>query len=408
MRICFIIGSADISGGTLVIFQHALHLREHGHLVTIVPILEPLDPRHLNWHPATRILDFKSFAELDDVVFDLVVSTWWQTAYQLSRVRGHQYVYFVQSIETWFVPPQEVALRDLIHATYLLPLPIITEANWIREYLEDNFGHSAFVVPNGVNKDIFQSRGRSISRCTDGRLRILAEGSLEAGMKNVPRTIELMRRSNADEIWLLTPSRVSSYPGVDRVFSRVPLAQTAEIYRSCDAIVKLSYVEGMFGPPLEMFCCGGTAIVYDVTGHDEYIRHDENAIVVKTDDERQVVAAINRIKDNSEELARLKSGAIRTAAQWPDWPEASSSFAKVVEQIVSLPAVDKQTLNCQIEEHTSHYRRTQVGSQPYGWMKRARAGAIRLIAKLPFGERVQIMWLAHVKARLRPRGGRRR
>ena len=53
------------------------------------------------------------------------------------------------------------------------------------------------------------------------------------------------------------------------------------IYRSCDVIVKLSYVEGMFGPPLEMFHCGGTSIVYDVTGHDEYIVHGKNGLVAK-------------------------------------------------------------------------------------------------------------------------------
>lgn len=43
----------------------------------------------------------------------------------------------------------------------------------------------------------------------------------------------------------------------------------------------------MFGPPLEMFHCGGTSIVYDVTGHDEYIVHDKNGLVAKTDDDEK-------------------------------------------------------------------------------------------------------------------------
>jgi len=91
--------------------------------------------------------------------------------------------------------------------------------------------------------------------------------------KNVEKTIELCLQSDADEIWLLTSTEISEYPGVDKCFSRVAIEKTPEIYRSCDVLVKLSYVEGMFGPPLEMFHCGGTAIVYDVTGHDEYIKH---------------------------------------------------------------------------------------------------------------------------------------
>jgi glycosyltransferase involved in cell wall biosynthesis len=106
------------------------------------------------------------------------------------------------------------------------------------------------------------------------------EGPLGVSYKNVEKTIELCRQAEVDEIWLLTSSEVTDYPGVNRCFSRVPITETAAIYRSCDLLVKLSYVEGMFGPPLEMFHCGGTALVYDVTGHDEYIRHQQNSIVV--------------------------------------------------------------------------------------------------------------------------------
>ena len=83
----------------------------------------------------------------------------------------------------------------------------------------------------------------------------------------------------------MTASAVEAVAGVDRVFSRVPILETPRVYRSCDVLVKLSYIEGMFGPPLEMFHCGGTAIVYRVTGHEQYIRHDDNSLVVTPDDE---------------------------------------------------------------------------------------------------------------------------
>ena len=86
------------------------------------------------------------------------------------------------------------------------------------------------------------------------------------------------------------------FPGVNKCFSRIPIHKTAEIYRSCDVLVKLSYVEGMFGPPLEMFHCGGTAIVYDVTGHEEYIEDGKNAIVVKKDNEEEVVSWLKKLK----------------------------------------------------------------------------------------------------------------
>ena len=66
----------------------------------------------------------------------------------------------------------------------------------------------------------------------------------------------------------------------DRVFERVAVESTPVIYRSCDVLVKLSQVEGMYGPPLEMFHCGGTVVTYDVTGHEEYVEHGVNGLVV--------------------------------------------------------------------------------------------------------------------------------
>ena len=106
----------------------------------------------------------------------------------------------------------------------------------------------------------------------------------------------------------------------------MPPADCAKIYRSCDVIVKLSYVEGMFGPPLEMFHCGGTTIVYDVTGHDEYIEHEKNGLVVKTDDDDKVVEYINKLKDNPRYLNKLKKEALVTAKNWISWEESSLRF----------------------------------------------------------------------------------
>ncbi len=150
----------------------------------------------------------------------------------------------------------------------------------------------------------------------------------------MPASVDLCRQAGVDEVWLLTSSDIDSFPGVDRVFSRVPIDDTPAIYRSCDVLVKLSYVEGMFGPPLEIFHCGGTAIVYEVTGHDEYIVHGRNSYVAARDDEQQVVEYLSRLKEDASELQRLKNGALETAAAWPDWGESSEQFGAAMKRIL--------------------------------------------------------------------------
>jgi hypothetical protein len=327
-KVAFLLGSVHVGGGTYVVFQHALYLVRAGFEVTVVTEDE-VTPAALAWHPeAQRELSFKTFSQVQSTSFDLAVATWWKTVFSLHRVEARSYVYFVQSIESRFYTESDLAARKFVESTYCLGLPVITEARWIQEYLQREFGARVALAPNGIRKDLYTEQGAAISPRERGKLRVLVEGPLGVFFKNTERTIELCSQSKADEIWFLTSSPgCVEYPWVDRIFSCVPITETPAIYRSCDLIVKLSYVEGMFGPPLEMFHCGGTAIVYDVTGHDEYVVNGRNAIVIPRDNEEQVIQTINRLRDDTAGLESLKDGARTTSATWPDWTAASKVFA---------------------------------------------------------------------------------
>ncbi len=333
MHCAFLLGSPHISGGTYVIFEHAVRMQRAGVQIHIITE-EKVEPEHVAWHKDAKELHFITYTQAKDYKFDIVLATWWRTVYELYRVEADRYAYFVQSIETRFYPESEKNLRRLVETTYLLGLPVVTEATWIQEYLRD-YGQIAYLVKNGLRKDLYQKEGKVCAPREVGKLRILVEGPLGVFFKNTEKAIALAKRSNADEVWLLTSSAIQSYAGVDRLFSRVPMAETSSIYRSCDVLLKLSYVEGMFGPPLEIFGCGGTAIVYNVTGHDEYIRSGENALVLNRDDEVGVVAAINQLKRDADLLQSLKNEALKTAEKWPDWNTQAGNFQSALTTILT-------------------------------------------------------------------------
>ncbi|MEB3197414.1 MAG: glycosyltransferase [Candidatus Sericytochromatia bacterium] len=345
MRIAFFIGSIDISGGTYVILQHALAAVAEGHSVTLVALL-PYTPAMRDWHPALRQLPLFPLAALAETQFDLAIATWWKTALELHRIPAKRYAYFVQSIESRFYPPEERPLRRLVEATYDWGLPGITEASWIQAHLARQHNQPLALAPNGVRKDLYRPEGPSAApRLPPGRLRVLVEGPFGVPFKNVGRTLALMRQARVAETWLLTASDLPAFPGVARLFSRVPIAAVAPIYRACDVLVKLSLVEGMFGPPLEMFHCGGTAVVYQVTGHEEYIVPEHNALVLPCHDEAGVVAAVRRLQEDPALLGRLQQGALETAARWPDWPEASQTFWQgLFSRLAHQPSPDRAAL----------------------------------------------------------------
>ncbi len=351
MKIVFLLCSPDISGGTHVILQHGGGLRRLGHEVTITTAL-PVDPARYSWHREGPGLRWRTLAEISGEDFDMAIATWWESPYLLAQVRATHVAYFVQSIESKFFAPDDPRNLDTrdhsLGATrcdngYFFAIPVITEATWIKEYLAAEYNHHPYLVRNGIDKDLYRGDAVIAPRQA-GRLRVLVEGPVDVFHKNVPRTIELCRQAGVAEIWLLTSSELKEYPGVDRVFSRLPLHETPPVYRSCDVLVKLSSVEGMFGPPLEMFHCGGTAIVYAVTGHDEYLCHGENGLVIKKDDEQGVIESLHRLRDEPRLLEQLCRGALATAATWPDWTTSTAGFAAALENIVSGHPISRNYL----------------------------------------------------------------
>ncbi|RAS54432.1 glycosyltransferase involved in cell wall biosynthesis [Vibrio diazotrophicus] len=352
-KICFLVGSMDISGGTYVIVQHASYLKEQGYDI-VMAVQSPFNEDTLKWHDKASLLNCLAFDEAKSLEFDLVVATWWKTAIHLHEFTAQHYGYFVQSIESKFYSKGQDLLVNYVDSTYKLPVNMVTEASWIKQHLEQKFGQHAALVKNGIRKDIYHASNE------DDRtgFRVLVEGHFGVPFKNTALAVKLAKEANVEDIWVLTGSPIKWLPGVSKVYSQIPMSETAEIYRKCDVILKLSTVEGMFGPPLEMFHCGGTAIVFDVSGHDEYIVDDYNACVVKNKSIDDVRRLILELKANPDKLNRLKQGALTTASNWPDWDIASQHFTNWVERVLEQPVnnsvqSDIKSLN---ERHDKDFR----------------------------------------------------
>jgi glycosyltransferase involved in cell wall biosynthesis len=163
---------------------------------------------------------------------------------------------------------------------------------------------------------------------------VLVEGPLGVWFKSVIPSLRLSR-SRAQETWLLTSSNVGRVWGVDRVFSRLDSSAAASVYRSCDVLLKLSTIEGLPLPPLEMFHCGGTVVAFDVSGVGDYAVHGGNALLADRDDYEGVGAHLDELVADTGLVARLKEGAAKTAAAWPSEREAGLRFLSELESIVA-------------------------------------------------------------------------
>jgi len=336
-RVVFLVGSTGISGGTNLILQNALGLANSGCAVTIAAMNVADGP---SWHPALDRLTVTTLDRAAGESYDAAIATWWPTVYQLPRFRANNYVYFVQSIESRFMAldPKGRRHEELAHLTYRFGLDIVTIARWIEIFLGRELGQPAYLVRNGIDKNNFTEHGRSLEKrptILGQSPRLLVEGPPSVAFKGVAPAISAAREAGYEDIWLVGPN-AGSLTGV-RSFDSVPYTQMGQIYRSCDILLKLSEVEGMYGPPLEMFHCGGTAVTFDVTGYSEYIQHGTNALVAPMGNIESVVDHLVSLRSDRALLARLQLGALETARAWPSIADTRSDFARTLLSLMSAP-----------------------------------------------------------------------
>jgi hypothetical protein len=111
----------------------------------------------------------------------------------------------------------------------------------------------------------------------------------------------------------------------------------AALYAESHVLLKLSRVEGMSGPPLEAFHMGATTVTTPVTGHDEYVQHRHNGLVVDWDDARGTARALDLLACDRALLHFLRANALASARAWPSWRQQGAVMAAALRAIRRQP-----------------------------------------------------------------------
>ncbi len=329
MKVAFLLPSDRISGGVLVVLEHAARLGGFGIDCDVVFQNELPD----SVAKATSEIKVKtlSLPEAQKKRYEVVVATWWETAFAAYSIPAEAYAYFVQSDERRFYSDWNPAAAELVELTYRWPFHFITEAEWIKQMLKREFSVSAGYAPNKLCHKTFFSDSNPVAQ-RGSRLRVLVEGPGGLPFKRVAQAIQAANQVSDTELWYVaTDGVVKPEWRIDKVFGTQTRAELRRIYSSCDVLLKLSTVEGFFCPPLEMMACGGTAIVSAVSGHEEYVRDGVNALVVPLDDSAAAVQALTKLRDDRRLLQRLVQGGLETARAM-QWEDSTAQFAEFLKE----------------------------------------------------------------------------
>src|SRR5262249_9071858 len=184
----------------------------------------------------------------------------------------------------------------------------LTEARWLEEFIRLMQPRAEVVrVPNGLSEEFFPRAREPSPRHSP--IRVLVEGPWGFPFKGLVETFEILDRARRDvamEVGWLPSHSGGTRPLVGgepvKIFEKVPISKVHQVLRDHDVMLKLSRVEGVFGPPLEMFSQGGTAICSAVTGSDEYLVHGQNCLLVDRLNEKRAGRYLALLSEDSKYL----------------------------------------------------------------------------------------------------------
>ncbi len=311
-NIVFVLPTAQISGGSLVVLKHSKILMDAGKDVCIFnegyeesKYLE-IEGKKIPMINKNRVGIFASI--------DQCVATLWSTmdfVTQYPNIKKRYYL--VQGYETKFGSPGEF-FRFRANQTYnsCIQIRYLTVSRWCQKWLKEKFEKDAAYIPNGLDTKLFYPIERKFS----GKIRILVEGNSDDFFKNVDesfRIIELLDREKY-EIWYLSyQGKGKDFYRVDKFLHKVPHHKVAEIYRKCHILIKSSILESFSYPPLEMMATGGFVVVAPNEGNREYLENGVNCLFYKHEDLQTAVQAIENIVSYSELREKLYKEGLLTA-----------------------------------------------------------------------------------------------
>lgn len=361
MRITFLTALADLSGGSLVIAQHARRLRARGHEVTIVSRW----PRRLSWRERIRELvrgngwhtheeplashydgldlpvvrlpagAVPTGSDLPDA--DVLVATWFETvawALAVPRTKG-AVVHFVQGYEA-FGP----FTKEAVDAALRQPVPKFTVSRWLTDIVTRLGARDVTTIPNSIDFARFTLPARERqARPTVGF--VYSHEAFKGGdvlAAAIARLRTQFRDLAVVGFGLRAP--LSEHAGLrDATFTVQPAqSRIPALYASADVWLTASRLEGFGLPLLEALACGTPVVSTRVGAAEDLITPGANGALVAIDDAEALAREAAAILEwPSQRWSAASAQAASRAREW-SWDAANARFEAEASRIARLSA----------------------------------------------------------------------
>jgi hypothetical protein len=339
-RVGCLLPAMGVYGGINIILNWAVILARAGYRVDLIlppskcvsssalPFLAPEDGRLL--HPVSEV-------EARLHRYHAVIATHWSSIALLAELTADHHAWFMQAYESQFSALNSPEQADF-DALVASQMNVITTARWLQQHILRHYHFEpkqTFCVLSGLDKTLWRPEPRIPLGPQSRPVCFLVEGPVTDPRKNVAHTVRLLETLGVRYRWVgAIVDRALVGPNCAGIDENVPYRRMPQIYASADVLVKASNSEGMFGPPLEMFATGGTAVSWHVQGAEEYMSDRYNGYLVPMNSWSGLAEAILELVAAPERVRRLQENALATVEAWPTWEDQADQILTTIESLV--------------------------------------------------------------------------
>jgi len=360
MKITFVTSGFGLSGGTKAIFEFTNHLVDMGHEVNILCSLTPfwLEGKWINkgrlfirfvrifkkskgckacvnwFNVKANLKPIWSYKEKYIPDADIIVATWWETAYFVKRYgakKGKKF-YLIQDHEIW------MGNDDAVNKTYQIGLKNIVNSRWLKKTLKEKAETSVEeVILHAPDHHQFYPE-RSSKKHKNIRIlmpyrRERRKGTLEGllvlkRVKKIHPNIEIIlfgQKIPKDDFGMLEK---------DVRFYQSPVKdELRQLYNACDIFLYPPLEEGFGMPPMEAMACRLPVITTSAGAIPEYTIAGKTALVSSPGNIDTMTKNLLRLIEKPKERDRIAEMGYRYIQKFR-WEDAANKLEQVFKKYI--------------------------------------------------------------------------
>lgn len=299
LSITYVMTWTEICGGSKIILEHANRLVSLGHTVNLISHF----PKP-NWFNLDSRINFIE-VPWDNVLCksipkcDIIVATYWREIYECVEQKIAPVVYFEQG-DFHLFEIEKLTSREYNYIKKQLETIkfVYTVSSFAQEKLKEVYNKEAFVIPNAVNDKVFYYEPHK----QNNNITIAIIGSEDAKFKRIDNIIKALNKIKEQgymlDIKWITPT-VPNKNKIDAIVNP-PQIVIGDILRKADIYVCASIYESFCLPVLEAMTCGAAVITTNNGGNMDFVKENENAILIQKDNIEDMVEKIKILIDNQK------------------------------------------------------------------------------------------------------------